>query len=297
MNVTLAQMRAFVAVHEARGFSAAADETGTTQAALSYAVGSLEKTIGGKVFDRQPRLALTALGAKLLPHALASVTAADRVGLIVDVHFGRAAGTVRVAASTTACAGVVPQLLDHWGHLLPGIEVRILEGEDDEMPAWLEDGIVDAAILIDPEERDGRAVVVARDKFEAVVRGDHPFAGSNSITVADLLDDPVVVSDTGCRARILDICRSADPGFTPARDIRELSTVMELVAAGVGVSILPGLGHPLVPEGLTLIPLEPAVHRTLVLTGPTGRPWRPLAEELVASVKEPTSSRTSSHFS
>lgn len=287
MNVTLAQLRAFLAVHDARGFSAAADENGTTQAALSYAVGSLEKTIGGKVFDRQPRLALTALGEKLLPHARASVAAADRVGLVVDVHFGRTAGTVRVAASTTACAGLVPQLVEHWGRVLPGVEVRILEGEDDEMPAWLEDGIVDAAILIDPQDVDRRAVVVARDVFEGVVRRDHPYAGRRAVGILDFLDDPVLVSDTGCRARILDICRSADPAFEPARDIRELGTVMELVAAGVGVSIIPGLGRALVPDALTLVPLEPAVQRNLVLTGPTGRAWKPLVEELVASAKDP----------
>lgn len=281
MPITLVQLRAFVAVFDADGFSAAADETGTTQAALSWAVGSLERAVGARVLQRQPRLALTELGANLLPHARAAVAAAERVRLAAELHSGRAVGTVRLAASTTALAGVLPGLRARWSESAPGVELVVLEGEDEEMSRWLEDGLVDAAILLDLERPDTRAKVVGRDEFEAVVRRDHPFAGLPAIPVTELLDDPVLISDTGCRAEVLAICRRADPSFEPAGSIRELETVMSMVAAGVGVSIIPGLGRSLIHGNLALVPLQPTVTRTLVLTGPSTREWSPLVSALL----------------
>lgn len=288
MKVTLVQLRALLAVLDAEGFSAAADESGATQAALSYAVASLEKTVGGRVLERRPRIALTPLGAAMLSHARASVAAADRLDLAVDLHFGRAVGTVRLAASTTASASIVPLLREHWSQTLPGIDVRVLEGEDDEMPAWLADDVVDAAILINPRQTDPRARVVARDVFEAVVRSDHPFARLSSVPVSDLLDDPVLVSDSGCRAQILAICRAADPEFTPARDVRDLHSVMTMVATGHGVSIIPGLGRALISEDVAFVPLDPIVERTLILTGPAQRTWSPAVSALIAESSEVT---------
>lgn len=288
MKVTLVQLRALLAVLDAEGFSAAADESGATQAALSYAVASLEKTAGGRVLERRPRIALTPLGAAMLSHARASVAAADRLDLAVDLHFGRAVGTVRLAASTTASASIVPLLREHWSQTLPGIDVRVLEGEDDEMPAWLADDVVDAAILINPRQTDPRARVVARDVFEAVVRSDHPFARLSSVPVSDLLDDPVLVSDSGCRAQILAICRAADPEFTPARDVRDLHSVMTMVATGHGVSIIPGLGRALIAEDVAFVPLDPIVERTLILTGPEQRTWSPAVAALIAESSEVT---------
>lgn len=282
MRVTVVQIKAFLAVADEGGFSAAAAEAGTTQAALSYSVAALERSLGGPVLERQPSLTMTDLGRAILPFARSAVAAIEQLELAVDLHFGRSVGTVRLAASTTACASIVPRLLEHWRRALPGVDVQVMEGEDDEMPLWLSDRVVDAAILIDPAHTDQRSKIVARDVFEAVVRRDHPLVDMEAIPVAALLEDPVLVSDTGCRAQVLEICRRADPDFSPVRDVRELRTVMAMVAQGVGVSIIPGLGRALVPDDLVLVPLDPPVMRTLVLTGPTEHDWSPETAALIA---------------
>ncbi|WSA27956.1 LysR family transcriptional regulator substrate-binding protein [Streptosporangium sp. NBC_01755] len=81
-----------------------------------------------------------------------------------------------------------------WRAELPGVEVQVFEGDDDELSPWLETGVVDAAILVDPTPPPPAHVVVGRDAFHAVVRTDHPLAGQEHIAMAELLEDPLLVS-------------------------------------------------------------------------------------------------------
>lgn len=285
MEFTLTQLRAFVAVNEYSGFTAAADETGATQAALSYAVAGLEKSLNEKLFIRQPRLELTHLGKTILHKAQEIVEAADELGRVSNEYALNKQGNIRLAASTTVNAGLIPGLLKFWKQLFPEIVVTVLEAEDDEMPKWLSEGIIDAAILINPSSVDSEALVIAEDEYKAVIRRDHPLSRMNSIKVKDLMIDPIIISDTGCKSKVLSICREADPNFQPEQEIRELKTVLELVEAGIGVSIIPGLAEVLANDRLLLLPIEPRHTRTLVLTGPENRQWSPIVKELIEQTR------------
>lgn len=285
MDFTLIQLRAFLAVNKYSGFTAAADETGATQAALSYAVAGLEKSLNDKLFIRQPRLELTELGKQILHKAQAIVEAADELERVSNEYSSNKQGSIRLAASTTVITGLIPDLLKFWNHAFPEIVVTVLEAEDDEMPKWLSEGIVDAAILINPSSVDSAAIVIAEDEYKAVIRRDHPLSGMKSINVEDLMIDPILISDTGCKSKVLSICREANPDFQPEQEIRELKTVFELVEAGIGVSIVPGIAEVLANDQLLLLPLEPMHTRSLVLTGPENRQWSPIVEVLIGQTR------------
>lgn len=285
MDFTLTQLRAFLSVNEFSGFTAAAEETGASQAALSYAVAGLEKSLNEKLFIRQPQLELTQLGKTILHKAQAIVEAADELGRVSNEYALNKQGNIRLAVSTTVITGLIPDLLKFWNHAFPEIVVTVLEAEDDEMPKWLSEGIVDAAILINPRSVDSAAIVIAEDEYKAVIRRDHPLSGMKSINVEDLMIDPILISDTGCKSKVLSICREADPHFQPEQEIRELKTVLELVEAGIGVSIIPGLAEALLNEKLLLVSLEPTHVRTLVLTGPDNRQWAPVVGVLIEHLR------------
>lgn len=285
MQITVVQIQAFVAVVDSGSFSAAAHELTMTQPAISHAIKSLERVLGGPVLHRHPLVAPTALGQKLLVHARATVSSAQSLVIAAENHFGQVSGPVRLAASTTACQGLVPDLLQHWRRELPDVTVQLLEGDDDEMLIWLEDGVVDAAILIDPAEPHEGSLVVARDHFHAVVRKDHPFAQLPEISVGDLIEEPLIVSNSSCLPQVMSMCRTAEPSFLPSQEVRELGTLMSMVAGHIGVSIMPSLAKPMLPKELTMVPLRPTLERNLVLTGPQSRPWNPLVEALTESLR------------
>jgi DNA-binding transcriptional LysR family regulator len=75
---------------------------------------------------------------------------------------------------------VLPDLLAGWSAEYPDLRVVLLEGEDDEVVGWLEDGTADLGIVVDPGTGPAEALPVAADGFQVVLRTDHPLAGSGA---------------------------------------------------------------------------------------------------------------------
>ncbi|MGK4580136.1 LysR family transcriptional regulator [Kitasatospora sp. HPMI-4] len=285
-GVNLAQLRALVAVVENGGFGAAAGELGISQSAVSHAVAALERAVQAPVVHRTGRIRPTRLGEQLLPHARAATASADAIAAIAARHQGGPAGTVRLAAPTTVCQGLLPRLLGEWQAAHPRVKVRIFEGEDDELAAWLASGTVDAAVLIDPEPAPAGSLLLARDSMHALLRRDHPLAGQQVVDIRELEDDAFLLSEGGCERHIREVYRRIGGRFTPAHRIRDVGTLISMVHAGIGVSVMPALAHAMIPSGCVLIPLHPRVTRRLVLTGPADRPWHPAVTALVATAAD-----------
>ncbi|MGV9385490.1 LysR family transcriptional regulator substrate-binding protein [Nonomuraea sp. NPDC003707] len=166
----------------------------------------------------------------------------------------------------------LPGLLRLWHEQLPDVEIRIFEGLDEEMEQWLESGTVDAAVLIDPDPMPRGALHLVTDAYEAVVRSDHPLAGQESIELADLLDDPLLATTSSCEAPVKHLHVLTGLPYRPTQRIREFTTLLAMVEAGLGVAIIPSLAASMLPDTLTLIPLLPRLERRLVLTGPGPTP-------------------------
>ncbi len=276
---TLAQLRVLAAVVDLGSFTDAAAALDVSQSAVSHAVAALEKEAGGRLIERGTPSTATPLGTRLLPHARAAVASAD--AYLADAATGRHRGTVRLAAVPTVCQGLMPALLKHWSARLPDVHVQVFEGDDDEMPQWLEGGIVDAAVLVDPDVGHPGGVLVGRDDFRAVVRSDHPLVAEPAIDLAELQEDGLLVSGGGCEAQVRRLHAVAGLPYRADQRVRELATMVRMVAEGIGVSIMPSLGGGLLPPGVVMRPLTPSATRDLVLTGPARRPWHPLVRALV----------------
>ncbi|GAA3883205.1 LysR family transcriptional regulator [Saccharothrix violaceirubra] len=280
MGLNFAQLRAFLAVVDEGGFGTAADALGLTQSAVSHAVAALERTLGHPVLTRQGRPQPTAFGQELLAHARSAVNASAAITDLAARLAGRPRGTVKLGAPTTVCQGLLPDLLARWRAEFPDVRVRLFEGEDDEVAEWLDNGTVEAAVLVDPP--GARGAWIGEDVFQVVLRQDHPLAGQEVVSVDDLVDDQFLLSGGGCERHV----RRISPAWAaePVHRVRELGTLLAMVRAGVGVSIVPGLAAAMLPSGLVLVPLARRVARRLVLSGPADREWHPAVTALVESV-------------
>ncbi|MFS0731500.1 LysR family transcriptional regulator [Curtobacterium sp. 1P10AnD] len=282
MAVTIPQLRAFTATVDAGSFTGAAAALGVGQSAVSHAVAGLEREVGGTVVHRGGAATATPLGERLLAHARSVVTSVDALEAVVTPATAR--GTVRLAAVPTVCQGLLPRLRELWAVTLPDVDVQVYEGDDEEMPEWLEGGTVDAAVLVDPSPVPTGAVVVARDEMAAVVRRDHPLAAQAALTLDDLHEDGLVAGGGGCEVQIQRLHELDGQPFRWAHRVREMNTMFGMIQRGEGVSIVPTLGRSMLPDDLVMLPLERRLTRTLVLSGPTSRPWHPLAQALVDAV-------------
>ncbi len=285
MAITLAQLRAVVTVAERASFTDAATDLGISQSAVSHAVLGLEKEVGGRLLRREGGVELTVLGHRVVKHAravLASVSALES-----EVRQDETwVGTVRLGAVATVCQGLLPEVLPLWTAKLPKVEVSIYEGDDDELPEWLETGVVDAAILVEPSPVPSGGRLVATDEFAAVVRADHPLAGLDGIPLAELDEDGLIVSTGGCEAHVKKMHDEEGLPYVYSHRVREMSTLFRMVEQSMGVAIVPSLGRGMIPGDLVMRPLARRRPRRLVLSGPSSRPWHPAVHALVDAVGE-----------
>ena len=265
------QLQYFVAVAQTRHFGRAAERLHMAQPPLSQAIRQLEAQLGATLFDRTTRrVELTPAGEALLRDAeriLGSIEAAQtRVRL---VGAGRT-GLLRVGATGLAAYRQLPQLARIATRELPGLELRF---EPDLLtPAQeqaLEEDRIDLAVLRPPLRRAGLASrLVARERLVVAVPQSHRLAGDEPVRLAELRDEDFVVygvPDSVVDGAVTQACLSA--GFLPRRvhAAAQTSILLTLVAAGLGVAVLPEAALALRVQGVQLIPVADEVSIDLAI--------------------------------
>jgi DNA-binding transcriptional LysR family regulator len=262
--MNLPQLRAFAAVAETGKVTDAAADLGVSQSAVSHALASIEAELGLRLIVRdRAGSTLTDAGAALLPHARAALDAASRLTDEAAALAGLHRGRLRIGAFPTACQ-LLPPVIRAFRRRFPAVEVVLLEGSDQEVSEWIATGITDLGVVIGP--RSGLpGVSLASDEMLAALPADHPLAGQADIAVADLADDPFLLSAGGCETLIRQIHSQAGVPFAPAQSIREMTTLLAMVREGLGVSIVPELALRSGRRGLAAAPLRPRAPRHLIL--------------------------------
>lgn len=236
----------FRAVARAGSISAAARELGWTQPAVSQHLRALEREAGCALLLRGPGgVELTEPGRVLLARADAVAShlhmATEELSALLELRRGQ----VRLVAYPTAAATWAPGALAGLRRRHPDIDVTLTEMEPPEAIALLERGDADLALVFGYDanpvagSRDLRWLPVGSEPVDLVLPPDHPAAGRKRLGMAQLRDEPWIAGCDRCRAHLVELC--TDAGFAP--DIRHVSddyvVVQNLVAAGLGVSLLP----------------------------------------------------------
>jgi DNA-binding transcriptional LysR family regulator len=235
----------------ARGsFSAAADSLSYTQSAVSQAIAALEAEAGAALVDRDRRgVTPTPAGAALVEHAdaiLARLQAAEEeVTAIADGSRGK----LRIASFPTAGATLIPLAVATFREANPGVELSLAEGEPEEIAPRLRSGEFDLALLFEFSDV-GRPLVSGKQRFELLddpmrlaLPAGHPLAEKRALRLEDLRDVAWVQTsaDSPCARYVVRSCLAA--GFEPSVSFEsdDYQTVQGLVAAGVGVALIPQL--------------------------------------------------------
>jgi DNA-binding transcriptional LysR family regulator len=269
--VEIRQLRYFVAVAETRHFGQAAERLHMAQSPLSQAIRQLESQVGATLFNRTTRrVELTAAGEAFLRDAqqiLDSVEAAEaRVQLIA----AGSTGLLRVGTTGLAAFSQLPRLARIATRELPGLVLRFRP--DLLTPAQelaLEEDRIDLAVLRPPLRRVGLSSrLITRERLVLAVGETHPLAVGEPVGLTDLCDQDFVVygdPDSVVNAAVTHACLAA--GFLPRRthEAAETSIMLTVVAAGLGLALLPESVTALHVEGVRFVPVADDVHIDLAL--------------------------------
>ncbi|GAA1378969.1 LysR family transcriptional regulator [Pseudonocardia kongjuensis] len=286
MDLTLQQLRAVVAVHDAAGFTAAAARLHVAQPSLSRTVADVERRLGTVLFERTTRrLEPTPAGRAVVDAARRALHAVQTELRHVEGFLDGRAGTVRIATLPSLAAILLPGVLSAFRRDRPEVRPELSDALADDVLDQVRSGRADLAVTVAPDGAgpSGLAVApVASDRFCALLPPEHPLASRTGLRWADLSGEPFVDFDPTTSIRQHVDRAVADAGALPDRRLvaRNIAAVAGLVAAGLGVTAVPGLVVPLTGfAGLVAVPLEePVVQRRIVLVVPRDRGPSPAAE-------------------
>ena len=272
-------------------FSAAAEELAYTQSAVSQAIARLESETGATLVIRDRRgVRPTAAGAALVEHADAIFAQIEAAEAELAAVLGVRGGRLRVASFPSAGATLISRAVARFRRGHPGVTLTLAEGEPEEIAPRLRAGEFDLALLFEfpgVGERLGsglRGVTLLEDPMHVALPTDHPLAAKRALRLAELRKEDWVQTSAAspCARHVVRTCLAA--GFEPnvSFESDDYETVQGLVAAGVGVALIPRLALTHVHSRIVVRSLSPrSPSRKVIAATPAGPGVAPAARTML----------------
>ena len=291
-ELTLAGLRVVHEVVSTGSFTAAADALAYTQSAVSRQVASVEAAVGTPLFRRGARgVEPTAAGVALARRAAAVLAELDAAVQEVVALGDPMVGRLAIGAFPSAAAVLVPRAVARLAADHPGLVVSIEEAGTPVLLRQLGAGRLDVAVvgvgvgLPDYDTAGLHQELLVDDDLRVAVPATHRLAGRATVRASELAAEAWIVG----KGRTGDPQFGAWPTLTDPRiahRVRDWSTRLGLVAAGAGVSLLPGVAAASIPSGVRVLPVEDRLWSGRATVAMTGEPRSLQAEAAVAALKE-----------
>jgi DNA-binding transcriptional LysR family regulator len=270
----LRQLSHFVAVAEERHFTRAAARVHLTQSSLSSSIRGLERELGSDLFVRSTRqVELTEAGRALLPAARRAVAAAEDARDAVAAVRGLVRGHLAIGSIQTLGQVNLPGLIARFHRTHPAVTLRLHHVGAPELVRRTADGEIDLAIVDPPLGPQGdrvQATTIATESLQLAVAADRPLARRRRVRLTDLADHKFIEyrPDSALRASVERACHAVGLRRQIACEVDALPELVELVALGLGVSLLPPAAIRMAGGRATGVATDPAIPRELVLVTP-----------------------------
>ncbi len=262
----LKRLRVLREVAERGSFSAAAESLYVSQSAISQQISALETEVGGPLLLRlRSGPILTDAGRLLVSHADAAICRLEQAERELAELSGMGSGELRLVSFSSASATVVAAAAARFRDLHPEVRLSLAEAEPEDSIGRLKRGEFDIALAFDFElypfdpDRDLAMTHLLDERMRVALPPGHRLAKRHALRLEELRDDPWLCgsSETSCRQLTLRSCERA--GFTPdvAYESNDYTVMLALVAAGMGVTLVPDLALLIPNPDVPMIEIEP----------------------------------------
>lgn len=261
--MTLSQIEVFLKVAQVKSFTVAGDELNMTQSAVSHAISNLEKHLGNKLFDRSKQgVELTHKGRTVYPMFLEVHKQLHNVYMSMQTE-NVSPCVIKLGVLASVYTSVLPKVLKVMAELYPQIEIKVFEGNDDEITNWLIDGAIDAGFITIGDEKI-ESYNLLSDEWLVVCAKDNHISKKTSVTMKTLEDETFIMSYGGCEPLINKLAAQGKASLEVKFQVSNSETIIEMAREDIGISILPKLA--LINKKLDdidLISLKPAQFRQI----------------------------------
>jgi len=260
-QIELRHLRYFARVAGELHFGRAAERLGISQAPLSQQIRQLEDMIGARLFDRTTRsVSLTAAGKIFLTYVHAALASINDGVMEVQNAVGKKAGRLVIGAMYLSGHHLLPEAVRQFLRRYPDVSIDIRIMTTEEQIQAMVDEKIHLGFVRPPRNPGGLSIVkLASEGFVAVLARDNPLAGKAGLMLTDLRDEPFLVytSVVGVSFQnvVFQYCRQA--GFSPkiVQEVSHAIAIVAMVAAGLGVGVIPSWVSQLPYSGVVYRPL------------------------------------------
>ena len=245
MNITIKQVRAFIAIANSPSFAEACESLHLSQPALSIAIKNLEQTVGGKLFIRSTRtLALTPEGEVFLPVAQRLLSEWDNALTDLNNLFSLNRGKLAVAAMPSFANSLLPDHLRRFRELHPNINISVHDVIAEDAVEMVRAGKVELAISFEIDSsKDLNFTPLFIDNFVVAIPANHPFTKRQKVAWQSIVDEAFVAlqQPSNIRKMIDDMVAEQKLSLNIVFEANHLATIGQIVASGSAISVVPAI--------------------------------------------------------
>ncbi len=276
--MNLQELRYLVALAEHRHFGRAAESCHVSQPTLSSQIRKLEGELGVTLLERtNKRVELTPVGSQILAHARAALAEAQQMEAVARASRDPLVGPLKLGAIPTLAPYLMPLILKPLKQAYPGLTIELWEDQTRALIEGLRNHRLDAALIATaPDAPEITEIVLFEEPLLAVLPPRHRFAGARTVDETALAGELLVLADGHCLANhALAACGAkgalARGGLQSSMQAATLETLVNLVAAGYGATLIPALAaDSLRSREIVLRPLADRSSRTIRLASRPG---------------------------
>ena len=291
----LRHLRTFLAAAETLSFTKAAERVHLSQPSVTGQIQSLEDAVGRPLFVRSNnKLALTEAGHQLVIRARALLSAADEALLAVRANADATVGSISVAAPHTLCATLLAPSAAQYAGAHPDVHLSVQEKNSSETERAVLDRMVDVGLVHGwPRAPQSRlqVEVISRDRPMVLMPLGHAVGADAAVQIESLASTPLLLTSDGCRYREYAQALLQHALVRPAirAEADSVASLMRMVAAGLGVAVLPAKAIDLAraPSQVEVRPLAGAGEGLpICMLSAAGEPVRPQAAAFMEIVRQ-----------
>ncbi|KQL35751.1 MULTISPECIES: LysR family transcriptional regulator [Bacillaceae] len=278
----LRQLRYFIEVAEREHISEAAINLHVAQSAVSRQIANLEEELGVELFERVGRnVKLTPIGKIFMQHSIFALQAIDHAKKQIDEYLNPEKGVIKIGFPTSLAGHLLPTVISAFKKEHPNVAFHLRQGSYNYLIDAVKNRELNLAFLgpLPPKDELINSTILFTEDFSVLLPSHHPFANKNRIPLIDLRNENFVLFPEGyvLNKLVVEACNSV--GFTPkvTSEGEDMDAIKGLVAAGIGVSLLPDSTFTdSTPRFTTKIPIDsPAIRRTVGILSPASRELSP----------------------
>ncbi|KUO49913.1 MAG: hypothetical protein APF76_01690 [Desulfitibacter sp. BRH_c19] len=281
--MTLLQLEILKTVVETGSFTKAGEVLSLSQSAVSHAIASLEEELEISLLHRsRTGVTLTYAGEQLIINIRAVLNHTRQIEYKAAKIIGHEIGKIRVGSFLTASTELFPGMVKQFKSIYPKIEVELFEGGYDDITEWISSGVVDIGFVILPN-KSFDIVSVISDEYVVILPQGHPLEDRDTIELIDIANEPFIMPLAGCEFYIEPLFSKYKVRPNIQFKIEHTATIIALVNAGMGISIVPSLSFK--PPGIVSVKLKTLLQRNIGLAVSSFKLSSPATKAFLAQAK------------